>query len=477
MSNRNFINREKEMQFLNKLHKSKSSELFILYGRRRVGKTQLSLEFLKNKKGIYYMCSEEGDLINIKNLQKELSKLVGTEFNNLKIDNWYDLFSIFYKFYNSTEKLILVIDEFPYLIKKNQSIPSIFQKLWDEQLINKNIFLILTGSSISKMEEKVLNIKSPLYGRRTAQWNLESIPFEHIQEFLPNSNLVDLYKTYFIFGGIPAYLQKLDTKAPFETNLIEQILTKGNFLNQEGNLLLSYEFSETTNYKLILSAISQGKQKQKEIVDFTHLDYSLVSKYLFVLKNLGIIIEEIPITESRSFKGRLYKIKDNYLQFWFRYLFSDLSYIESHEPLEIFNFYKTDLDGYFGFKFEDLIKELFISTHISTLNKYNLFGRVWGKIPLKYTTDKDKSTYEIDIVGVNSITKQNILFCEVKWQEKVNSEKVARELIQKAKYVKWGLDNRLEEFIIIAKSFSNKIDKIDDIKITCLDLKDISNFK
>ena len=465
------------MQFLNKLHKSKSSELFILYGRRRVGKTQLSLEFLKNKKGIYYMCSEEGDLINIKNLQKELSKLVGTEFNNLKIDNWYDLFSIFYKFYNSTEKLILVIDEFPYLIKKNQSIPSIFQKLWDEQLINKNIFLILTGSSISIMEEKVLNIKSPLYGRRTAQWNLESIPFEHIQEFLPNSNLVDLYKTYFIFGGIPAYLQKLDSKASFETNLIEQILTKGNFLNQEGNLLLSYEFSETTNYKLILSAISQGKQKQKEIVDFTHLDYSLVSKYLFVLKNLGIIIEEIPITESRSFKGRLYKIKDNYLQFWFRYLFSDLSYIESHEPLEIFNFYKTDLDGYFGFKFEDLIKELFISTHISTLNKYNLFGRVWGKIPLKYTTDKDKSTYEIDIVGVNSITKQNILFCEVKWQEKVNSEKVARELIQKAKYVKWGLDNRLEEFIIIAKSFSNKIDKIDDIKITCLDLKDISNFK
>jgi hypothetical protein len=402
---------------------------------------------------------------------------VGTEFNNLKIDNWYDLFSIFYKFYNSTEKLILVIDEFPYLIKKNQSIPSIFQKLWDEQLINKNIFLILTGSSISIMEEKVLNSKSPLYGRRTAQWNLESIPFEHIQEFLPNSNLVDLYKTYFIFGGIPAYLQKLDTKAPFETNLIEQILTKGNFLNQEGNLLLSYEFSETTNYKLILSAISQGKQKQKEIVDFTHLDYSLVSKYLFVLKNLGIIIEEIPITESRSFKGRLYKIKDNYLQFWFRYLFSDLSYIESHEPLEIFNFYKTDLDGYFGFKFEDLIKELFISTHISTLNKYNLFGRVWGKIPLKYTTDKDKSTYEIDIVGLNSITKQNILFCEVKWQEKVNSEKVARELIQKAKYVKWGLDNRLEEFIIIAKSFSNKIDKIDDIKITCLDLKDISNFK
>jgi len=477
MSSMNFINREKEMQFLNKLHKSKSSELFILYGRRRIGKTQLTLEFLKNKKGIYYMCSEEGDIINIKNLQKELSKVAGQDFNNLKIDNWYDLFSIFFKFYKNTEKLIIVIDEFPYLIKKNQDIPSIFQKLWDEQLINQNILLTLTGSSISIMEKKVLNIKSPLYGRRTAQWNLEAMPFEHLQKFLPNSNLVDLYKTYFVFGGIPAYLQKLDSKASFENNLIEQILTKGNFLNQEGNLLLNYEFSETTNYKLILNAISQGKQKQKEIVDFTHLDYSLVSKYLFVLKNLGIIIEEIPITENKSFKGRLYKIKDNYLQFWFRYLFSDLSFIESHEPKEIFDFYKTDLDSYFGFKFEDLIKELFISSTISTQNKYNLFGRVWGKIPLKYITDKDKSTFEIDIVGLNSITKKEILFCEVKWQEKVNAEKIAKELIQKSKFVKWGLSDRLEEYVVIAKSFSNKIDKIDDIKITCLDLKDISNFK
>lgn len=477
MSNKLFVNREKELQFLNKLYKSNSSELFILYGRRRIGKTQLTLEFLKNKKGIYYMCSEEGDIINIKNLQKELSKIAGKDFNNLKIDNWYDLFSIFFKFYNSKDKLILIIDEFPYLIKKNQNIPSIFQKLWDDQLINKNILLILTGSSISIMEKKVLNVKSPLYGRRTAQWELEAIPFEHIHKFLPNSNIIDLYKTYFVFGGIPAYLQKLDTKASFENNLINQIFTKGNYLNQEGNLLLSYEFSETTNYKLILNAISQGKQKQKEIVDFTHLDYSLVSKYLFVLKNLGIITEEIPVTEKKSFKGRLYKIKDNYLQFWFRYLFSNMSFIESHSPKEIFDFYKTDIDLYFGLKFEDLIKEQFISSNIPTQNKYNLFGRVWGKIPIKYIVDKDKSSYEIDIVGINSITKKEILFCEVKWQDNVNAEKLAKELVQKSKYVKWGTKDRLEEYILVAKSFSNKINKLDNKKITCLDLNDITRFK
>ena len=149
---------------------------------------------------------------------------------------------------------------------------------------------------------------------------------------------------------------------------------------------------------------------------------------------------------------------------------------ELHSPKEIFDFYKVDLDSYFGLKFEDLIKELFISSDITTKNKYNLFGRVWGKIPLKYITDKDKSSFEIDVVGINSITKKEILFCEVKWQDAVNAENVAKDLIQKAKYVKWGTNNRVEEYIIIAKSFSKKIDKIEDINITCLDIKDISIF-
>ena len=509
MSQNKFVNREKELQFLNKLYKNNKSDLFILYGRRRIGKTQLTLEFLKNKKGTYYMCSEEGDLINIKSFQKELSKNIDNEFNTLKIDNWYDLFSIFFKLYTKKEKLIIIIDEFPYLIKKNPAIPSIFQKLWDELLINKNIFLILTGSSVSIMEKKVLNVKSPLYGRRTAQWDLGPIPFKHISSFLPNHNLIDLYKIYFVFGGIPAYLQKLNKGISkingipisekskingipisnkskingisifgdsFETSVIEQIFTKGNFLNQEGNLLLNYEFSETTNYKLILSAISQGNLKQKEIVDFTHLDYSLVSKYLSVLKNISIITEEIPVTESKRFKGRLYKIKDNYLQFWFRYLFSDLSYVESHEPEEIYNFYKTDMDAYFGYKFEDLIKELFTNYELPTKNKYNLFGRVWGKMPLKYIVANNKSTYEIDIVGIDSITKKNILFCEVKWKDNVDASIIAKDLILKSKYIKWGIDNRSEEFIIIAKSYSNKISQVDDVKFTCFDLKDINTF-
>ncbi len=468
-----FINREKELSFLNKKYKEKSPDLFILYGRRRIGKTQLSLEFLKNKNGIYFLCSEEGDLININEMQKKMSDFVGIEFKNIIFKNWYDLFAIFFKMYNKKEKLIIIIDEFPYLIKKNKAIPSIFQKLWDTLLYNQNIFIILTGSSVSIMEKEVLNVKSPLYGRRTAQWDLQPIPFKHIINFFPKLQIIDLFKTYFVLGGVPAYLQKINANLNFKENIIEGIFTKGNFLNMEGNILMNYEFSETNNYKLILNAISKGKQKQKDIVGHTYLDYSLVSKYLTVLKSLSIIHEEIPITESKRFKGRLYKINDNFLQFWFRYLYSNISFIESHNPKDIYSYYEEDINKFFGCKFEDLIKELFINYDIATMYKYNSFGRMWGKLPKKYLVDKTKSTYEIDVVGINNMTKKNILFCEVKWKDNVNATKIAQELIAKSKFVKWGEKQRIEEFIVVAKSFFEKVKVVDGIPITCLDLNDL----
>jgi hypothetical protein len=469
-----FINREKELSFLNKLYNNKESDLFILYGRRRIGKTKLALEFIKNKPSVYYMCTEEGDLINIKQFQKELSLIVDNDFNNLKIDNWNDLFTLFFKYYTKKEKLVIVIDEFPYLIKKNSDIPSIFQKVWDQLLINKNIILILTGSSISIMEKKVLNIKSPLYGRRTAQWELEPINFNHFQLFLPKYNIKDLCKIYFVFGGIPAYLLKLDPNKSVKDNIVEQIFTKGNFLNQEGNLLLNYEFSETTNYKLILSAIAQGHQKQKEIVDYTHLDYSLVSKYLFVLKNLSLIVEEIPITENKRFKGRLYKIKDNYLEFWFKYLFLNKSFIESHTALDAYNFYEKNIDLYYGRKFEELINDLFLSYKLPFSGKYTDFGRMWGAVPKKQILDDGASTYEIDVVGLDKINKKNILFCEVKWSDNINANNVMSSLTKKAKYVKWGFEDRVEEYIVVARSFTKKISSFNDLPVKCFDLEDIS---
>lgn len=474
INNSKFLNRKKELSFLTKLYNNKKSDLFILYGRRRIGKTKLTLEFIKNKPSVYYMCTEEGDLINIKQFQKELSLIADNDFNLLKIDNWHDLFTLFFKYYTKKEKLVIVIDEFPYLIKKNPDIPSIFQKLWDELLVNKNIILILTGSSISVMEKNVLNIKSPLYGRRTAQWKLEPIDFEHLPLFLPKYNITDLCKIYFVFGGIPAYLLKLDPNKSVKDNIVEQIFTKGNFLNQEGNLLLNYEFSETTNYKLILSAIAQGHQKQKEIVDYTHLDYSLVSKYLFVLKNLSIITEEIPITENKRFKGRLYKIKDNYLEFWFKYLFLNKSFIESHTPLDIYNFYEKDIDLFYGHKFEELIKDLFLSYKLPFSGKYTDFGRMWGAVPKKQKLNNDISTYEIDVVGIDKINKKNILFCEIKWSDNINANSIMSSLVEKAKYVKWGSKDRIEEYIIIARSFSKKISSFNNLSVKCFDLSDIS---
>lgn len=464
-----FVNRKKELFFLNKLYSSNSSEFLILYGRRRIGKTKLVYEFLKNKSGVYYLCTQEDDLINIRSFKQKLSLYAQKEFNNLNFESWYDLFSIFIKLKNTNKKFVFIIDEFPYLIKKNKSIPSIFQKIWDEILYNENIFLIILGSSMSIMEKQVLNIKSPLYGRRTSQLELKSIPFIHLDKFFPKYSFEELLKIYFVFGGIPAYLQKLDFNKSFEDNLINKVFTKGEFLNLEGDLILSYEFNESNNYKLILKAISKGKNKQSEIVDFTYLDYSLVSKYLFVLKNLNIIFEEIPVTKTKKFKKRIYKIKDNFLQFWFKFIYSDLSLIEFNSPKNIYKYYKKEINSYFGFKFEDLIKELFVEGIIKTKNKYFNFGRVWDKIPKKYSLDKNQS-YEIDLVGVNNENNKK-LFCEVKFKENINPYVVFKELYNKSNYIESKDD--LKEFFIISKSFYKKPKKIKGIEINCIDLNDL----
>jgi len=323
------------------------------------------------------------------------------------------------------------------------------------------------------MEKKILNIKSPLYGRRTGQWDLKPISFKHLNLFLPKSNLEDLFKYYFVFGGIPAYLNKINPSSSFKENITDLIFTKGNYLNQEGNLLISYEFTETINYKLILTAISKGYLKQKEIVDFTNLDYSLVSKYLFVLKSLSLIKEEIPITEKRSFKKRLYKINDNYLEFFYRYLNSDFTVIESSSPEELYLRYKENINLYFGYKFEDLIKELLLNKDIFLENNYSLIGKMWGKVPFKFLKQSLSSVYEIDVVGIDNASKK-ILFAEVKWKKSIDAKNICKDLILKSKSVSWNNKDRKEEYLIVAKSFSKKITSFESKKVICLDLNGIS---
>ncbi|MEM2865090.1 MAG: ATP-binding protein [Candidatus Bathyarchaeia archaeon] len=459
MSQRFFVNREEELEFLEAAYNSRRPEFIIIYGRRRVGKTELILRFLQYKPGLYFLASTEGDRENIANFKAKCSELIkDPSFAEIEFADWFSLFQALSRNVNFLdllrEKLVICIDEFPYLIAGNPAIPSIFQKIYDLILKKLNIMLILCGSSVSVMETEVLSRRSPLYGRRTGQWQLNPLSFVNIKDFL-NYDIEDQIKTWFVLGGIPEYLLKFDPALPFWDNVKTNILTKGRYLYDEAEILLRMEFREPRNYKLIFKALVLGKNTLGEICNLTGLDKSMVSKYLDVLKNLRLVREEIPITASPKFKGRLYSLIDPYFNFWFRYVYTNRIDLEAHRQSEVLQRIKADFPNYGGYMFERLIEELLREGRL-------LRGFSWSRIGKWWHKDE-----EIDIVALNEQTK-NILFAECKWSDEVDAGSILAGLREKAMLVRWR--SKTQIYAVFAKSFKEKFKEPGAL---LFDLKDI----
>jgi AAA+ ATPase superfamily predicted ATPase len=358
------------------------------------------------------------------------------------------------------EKVIIVIDEFPFLIH-DKAIPSVFQKIWDLIMRERNIMLVLCGSAISTMESEVLDYKTPLYGRRTGQWQLQPLDFVCLRKFLPYK-AEDLMKVWFVIGGIPEYILKFNPELGFWENILHNILNKGAYLYREAEILLNEEFREPRNYKLIFKAIALGHNTLGEICNYTGLDKSMVSKYLEVLNKLHIVKEEIPITASLKFKKRIYRLVDPYFNFWFRYVYPNKIELEASRSKEVLEVIKKDFSNYAGRLFEDLVEELIRKKHVLRQFSFSRIGKWWYR---------DKEIY---LVAFDEKRKE-ILFTECKWQDNVNAAKVLTELKEKAKFVEWpsNKEGRKEYYIIFAKSFRKKIKEQNLILVDICDIEKI----
>jgi len=255
VSQHKFVDRKIELEIMRKFYGSDKAEFIILYGRRRVGKTELILKFMENKKNVYLLASTEGDRENINIFKSKFAELLNDDyFARIDFKDWFSLFEALCKNVNfisltKGEKVVIAIDEFPFLIHTNSNIPSIFQRIWELLLKDKNVMLILCGSSVSVMEEKVLDYKSPLYGRRTGQLELQPLSFVYLKSFFANYTMEDLAKVWFVVGGMPAYLLQLSNNISFWENVEENILKKERYLYREAEILLREEFREPKNYK------------------------------------------------------------------------------------------------------------------------------------------------------------------------------------------------------------------------------------
>ncbi len=452
MSQRKFVDRTTELRFLDERYSTDTSECIVLYGRRRVGKTALLVRFLEKKPGIYFLASEEGDTRNIREFAHHAALFLHDPvFEQAQYSDWHALFSAFvhHTGFDRREhdgKVVLVIDEFPYLIAKNSAIPSIFQKCWDEVLSAAPVMLILSGSSVSTMETDVLGASSPLYGRRTGQWQVQPLAFPCIRCFVPYSP-EECAMTWCVLGGIPAYLLQFNPRRSFWENIRTSILSRGAYLAAEGDLLMSYEFREPANYRVIFRALASGCTTLGDICNETGLDKGMVSKYLSVLIRLHIVLDEIPVTASPGFRRRHYRIADPYLSFYYRYIVPNLIDLEAERSDEVLERIRNSFPEYAGRMFEllaaDLIRKkiLFPDIHFTRL------GRWWHR------------EQEIDIVGLDE-GSDRIMFCECKWSDLSPSEvrQVLSSLERKAADVRWRNDQRQELYCLIGKHIGGKED-------------------
>ncbi len=435
-----FVNRQAELEILNGFYREDKFQFIPVYGRRRIGKTRLIQEFIKDKPAIYFLADSVAEHEQLKNLGRE----VGSFFNDSLLtgrgfDDWYRFFE--YMKGHAKERLLLVIDEFPYLVNSNKAISSIFQKGIDQYLKNTKLFLVLMGSSIGMMEKEVLFQKAPLYGRRTGSLELKEMEFGTLKEFFPKKRIDELVSIYGVTGSIPAYLEKLDPQKDIFQNIEELILSRGTFLYSEVEYILREELREPRNYFVILRSIAQGKRKLSEIINDTGFEKSLLSRYLEILRGLRLVEKEVPATEKYPDKSKLglYRIHDRFFEFWFRYVFPMRSRLEIGKSKEVLRMIKETFDQHLSFVFEDVCKEYCLELMREGKIQFSSIGRWWQK------------NNEIDIVALDEEGKE-IYFGEAKWSNKPVGIDILEQLREKATLVDWNKDKRKEHFMLFSKS-------------------------
>lgn len=451
---RKFVDRKEELRALDEHYKSKKAEFFIIYGRRRIGKTELVKQFVASKPHFYFLAQEQNISLERERFQKKFAE----KFNIFLRENssFEDIFREILSKMPVKEKFIFVIDEFPFWIAKHKPVVSEFQHIWDELLSRHNVFLVLLGSSISVMESEVLSYKSPLYGRRTGQLKIESMKERFLHEFFPHYSIEDIFKVYGAVGGVPFYLQEFSDECSFQENIDKTFFNKANILNQEAEILLREELREVNTYFNILKAVMDGATKLAEISSKARVDITNINKYLSSLMTLHLIKKEHSITTSSKTKNFIYVLNDNYFRFWLTFLYPYKDELESNKQV-LSRFVNKNYSHYMGKIFENICRK---NLNAFINNSYTQIGRWWHK------------EEEIDIIALNEESRE-ILFAECKWQDNADAKKIVFELAAKALNVEWHNKDRKESYAVFAKSFKKKIKFLNGKTVKCISLKDI----
>lgn len=446
-----FINREQELEILEK-EWGRNNSFVIVYGRRRIGKTELIKNFITKKPHISYIFPEASKQTQLNEFKQVVAFALKDDLlTRIEINDWYLMFDYLSRII--PENYCIALDEFTFGIKSDRKILSDLQRIWDQKFKDKKIMLLLSGSLLGMVYEDMLSQSSPLYGRRTRDILLEEVNFYNSKEFIkiPAEEFVKFYLT---LGGIPEYLLVASYYKRFDDFLKEEFLNKRGYFYREIYFILSQEFREIKTYFSILQAIAFGNTRPNEIANFIGKGTRGIYPYMENLIRRGMVRKEESITGKSN---GLYLLKEGFIDFWFNFVYKHREQIEQNNDFLVG---ESELNTYFGKRFEQLAREFLV---INKPYEFKRIGRFWYK------------DAEIDIVTLNEETKE-IVFFEVKWKEIGVKEagNILDKLNDKSKEVKWNNEERKERYGVIAKKIKDKEDlrnkgflayDLDDFKI------------
>ncbi|MCC7362089.1 MAG: ATP-binding protein [Anaerolineales bacterium] len=458
-----FYDRTRELAMLDEQYSRPGGQLFVMYGRRRVGKTVLLAHWLqiRGHRAIFWTADQTSAVALLRSFSQAVQAFrmpgaqVPPEFD---FGNW-ELALLEVARLAGDEQLVLVLDEFTYLFEAESAITSLLQRLWDHQLKHTQVMLVITGSQAGMIEREVLSARAPLYQRATRHLRLRPLPYGVLHEFLPEYSAEDRVTIYGCVGGVPSYLELLEPRHNLETNL--RRLLDSSLILDDAAALLRDQLDEPRNYVAIVSAIAAGYLRVTEIAKMSGLSDTATAKYLTVLQNLGIVERQVPATVSRpehSKSGR-YQIVDHYLRFYYRFIAPARSLLEQGLTAQVWANLRQHLPEFIGKHiFEELCREWVLRQ--ADVGKLPFLprrvGAYWGK-----------GAPEIDVVAVNEDEHQ-VLMGECKWtRAPVDRATVQRFMAQATRVLAETSDERWRvSYAVFSKSgFTGEAERLGGTKV------------
>lgn len=456
-----FIGRKKELNSLERLYRQDGFQMTVIYGRRRVGKSTLLQQFIRDKRAVYYTAVRSSSQRNLELLSQRVLETLTPELQGISFTSYEQLFSFLTK-QAQQQRTVFIIDEFPYLAEQDESLLSVLQKYIDTEWLQGQMYLILCGSSVSFMEDEVLSEKSPLFGRRTSQLRLQPFNYLESAEFVPAYTAEEKAVVYGVTGGVAKYLSLFDDAQSLDDNLKQLFFSTTGYLYEEPTNLLTQEFRNIASYNAIIEAVASGRTKMSTIADLTHMDTPKVTHAMHNLIETGIVRKEYAITDERNRKKVKYVLADNMFRFWYQFVAPDLDIIEfGRGDVHYDNIVKPRLSNYMGEVFEEMCRyyTMLLGTSGKLACLVTKVGKWWG------TNPKKREETDIDVVGLD-IRERKAILGECKYKNEILDKKIFEQLrdrnglidqqyrvvqyllFSKSGFSEWIMENREQEAIL-----------------------------